>query len=173
MRVRGSKKPKASETKTMNAAELSATFDRALAMLGGGALMSSADRQRGLKFPAGGERIAELLLQVAEQHGVTPPPHSKIDPEDIRARLRAAAELRPVVARAAVVEAALSDRLRTNERAAWEPTLALYRLLQALAVSDAGIELSLAPIQELFATRKVRKTESSPDAEEVTIDKTG
>ena len=163
-----------SETKTIDVAELSASLERALTALGDQAVMSPDARRRGPKFPAGGERIAELLLQIAEQHGVFLPPNMKIDPDTIRRRLRDATELRPVVARSTLVNAALTDRSRTSEREAWHPTLALYRLLQTLAVRDNALAVSLAPVQELFSRPRKARTVRPPSApKEVKMDRTG
>ena len=173
-RVRASRKPQVSEPKTIDVAELSASLERALTALGDQAVMSPDARRRGPKFPAGGERIAELLLQIAEQHGVFLPPNMKIDPDTIRRRLRDATELRPVVARSTLVNAALTDRARTSEREAWHPTLALYRLLQTLAVRDNALAVSLAPVQELFSRPRKARTVRPPSApKEVKMDRTG
>jgi hypothetical protein len=162
---------------TGNVAEAIALIQRAFALLAiTPRVMTSRQRQRGLKFRKGAEPSIRAVRRLSDEHGVVVP---GMTTAAMRASLARAEELRKVKTILVGVLRVIETEIYFEEGGAYGNALTLYGMLKKVAHRNAEIRTKLAPVVEFFsyrhptvvaarakkraAAKETAEAESSPD----------
>ena len=119
--------------------------------------LSAEERQRTTKMRAQGERIVEMVGDLATRNEVSLP---RISVEDMKDDLTLAQRLAPLAQALEGVSQTVSDTILQAQSECWWAATAFYTALSRLSDADAQLEGALKPAIELFARR--RRSEPLP-----------
>ena len=122
--------------------------------------LSSEERQRTTKMRAQGERIVEMVGDLATRNEVSLP---RISVEDMKNDLTLAQRLAPLAQALESVSQTVSDTILQAQSECWWAATAFYTALSRLSNADAQLEGALKPAIEFFARR--RRSEPLPAPE--------
>ena len=122
--------------------------------------LSAEERQRTTKMRAQGERIVEMVGDLATRNEVSLP---RISVEDMKNDLTLAQRLAPLAQALESVSQTVSDTILQAQSECWWAATAFYTALSRLSDADAQLEGSLKPAIEFFARR--RRSEPLPAPE--------
>lgn len=124
--------------------------------------LSAEDRRRATKMRTGGERIVDLVSELATQHQVALP---RISVADMKNDLVLAQRLAPLVQAVGSVAQTLSDTTLLAQSECWWAATAFYSALTRLSDAEPRIETALKPAVEFFARRRRPEPVDEPEAE--------
>src|SRR5215212_978111 len=119
--------------------------------------LSAEERQRTTKMRAQGERIVEMVGDLATRNEVSLP---RISVEDMKDDLTLAQRLAPLAQALEGVSQTVSDTILQAQSECWWAATAFYTALSRLSDADAQLEGALKPAVEFFARR--RRSEPLP-----------
>ena len=121
---------------------------------------SDQERQRTTKMRAQGERIVEMVGDLATRNEVSLP---RISVEDMKNDLTLAQRLAPLAQALESVSRTVEDTILQAQSECWWAATAFYTALSRLSDADAQLEGALKPAIEFFARR--RRSEPLPAPE--------
>jgi hypothetical protein len=119
--------------------------------------LSAEERQRTTKMRGQGERIVEMVGDLATRNEVSLP---RISVEDMKNDLTLAQRLAPLAQALEGVSQTVSDTILQAQSECWWAATAFYTALSRLSDVDAQLEGALKPAIEFFARR--RRSEPLP-----------
>jgi len=120
--------------------------------------LSKEERLATTKFRPGGERMVNLIGELAKSYGIILP---GISPEDMNTDLQLIQQLQPLTPLLDSLGQMLSDTILEAQSECWWATTAYYSALSRMAPADPKLEASLRPAIEFFAIG--RRKNKSPD----------
>lgn len=125
-------------------------------------MLSAEDRKRTTKMRARGERIVELVGDLAVQNQVSLP---RISVADMKNDLALNQRLAPLAQALSNLSQAISDTMLQAQSECWWAATAFYSALSRLSDLDPQLETSLKPAVEFFARKRKREPDAEPEAE--------
>jgi uncharacterized protein YoxC len=113
--------------------------------------LSAEDRRRTTKMRARGERIVELVGDLAVQNQVALP---RISVADMKNDLALNQRLAPLAQALASISQSISDTMLQAQSECWWAATAFYSALARLSNIDPQLESALKPAVEFFARRR-------------------
>jgi hypothetical protein len=121
-------------------------------------MLSSEERQRTTKMRVRGERVVELVGNLAAHHQIALP---RISVDDMNKDLALAQRLAPIAPLLTSLSQKVADTILQAQSECWWAAMAFYAALARLSNVDPELEVALKPAVEFFA----RRPRSEPTAE--------
>jgi len=145
---------------TKFAEALSASIDKAEAMLGPDTLSLTPDeKRRTARQRKGGERVIQSIAEIAKAHGLDSP---SLSSTSMLQSLEKSTTLGSALARIEKLQKRLSDEQFVAQNGAWSMALQFYAMLQRRATTDGTLAASLDPINTFFNYRHDSVTSEKP-----------
>jgi hypothetical protein len=125
-------------------------------------MLSAEDRKRTTKMRARGERIVELVGDLAARNQVSLP---RISVADMKNDLALNQRLAPLASALASISQTISDTMLQAQSECWWATTAFYSALARLSDVDPQLEAALKPAVEFFSRRRRRDPDGEPETE--------
>jgi hypothetical protein len=114
-------------------------------------MLSAAERRQTTKMRANGERIVELVGDLAVRHELALPRISVVEMKD---DLTLARRLAPLEQAIAHLSQTVADTILQAQSECWWAATAFYTALTRLSDADPELEAALKPAVEFFARRR-------------------
>ena len=125
-------------------------------------MLSAEDRKRTTKMRARGERIVELVGDLAVRNQLSLP---RISVADMKNDLALNQRLAPLAQAVANLSQTISDTMLQAQSECWWAATAFYSALARLSDVDPQLEASLKPAVEFFSRRRRREPDGEPETE--------
>ena len=125
-------------------------------------MLSAEDRRRTTKMRARGERIVDMVGDLAVRNQVSLP---RISVADMKNDLALNQRLAPLAQELANLSQKISDTMLQAQSECWWAATAFYSALSRLSDVDPQLETALKPVVEFFSRRRRREPDGEPETE--------